>query len=41
MVGRVTEIMAQKWKVDLNSQQEASLQLSGFDTPGGGQVRKG
>ena len=39
VVGRVTEVVAKKWKVDLQSRQEASLQLSAVNLPGGIQAR--
>jgi hypothetical protein len=41
VVGRVTVIQGDKWKVDLNSQQEASQLVTGTDLVGGAQVGVG
>lgn len=35
VVGRVTEIAGDKWKVDISAKQEATLQLSAVNLPGG------
>lgn len=40
VVGRVSEILGKKWKVDLNSRQEAGLLLSAVNLPGGVQRRR-
>lgn len=40
VVGRVTEIVNKKWRINLNSRQEASLQLSAVNLPGGVQRRR-
>ncbi|WIA09572.1 hypothetical protein OEZ85_008964 [Tetradesmus obliquus] len=40
VVGRVTEIAGKRWKVDLNSRQEAGLLISAVNLPGGVQRRR-
>ncbi|KAJ9104961.1 hypothetical protein QFC19_003758 [Naganishia cerealis] len=40
VVGRITEVQASRWKVDANARQEAMLQLSSVNLPGGVQRRK-
>eukprot|EP00298_Acanthocystis_sp_HF-20_P006137 c16086_g1_i2.p1 GENE.c16086_g1_i2~~c16086_g1_i2.p1 ORF type:complete len:300 (-),score=133.25 c16086_g1_i2:23-898(-) len=40
VVGRITEVGAKKWKVDIGSRQDATLQLSAVDLPGLSQRRK-
>lgn len=35
VVGRITEIAGDKWKVDIGARQEATLQLSAVNLPGG------
>lgn len=40
VVGRVVEIVGKKWKLELQSRQEASLQLSAVNLPGGVQRRR-
>lgn len=41
VVGRVAEIVAQRWKLDICAQQDAILQLSAVNLPGSAQVREG
>lgn len=38
VVGRVTNIVPKRWKLDLAHRHEAVLQLSAIDLPGGAQV---
>ena len=38
VVGRVAEIVAQRWKLDICAQQDAVLQLSAVNLPGSAQV---
>ena len=38
VVGRITELSAKKWKVDINARQDAILLLSSVNLPGGVQV---
>lgn len=40
VIGRVTEVGPKKWKVDINSKTDSSLQLSSINLPGGIQRRK-
>eukprot|EP00879_Flechtneria_rotunda_P004122 GHRR01004367.1.p1 GENE.GHRR01004367.1~~GHRR01004367.1.p1 ORF type:complete len:327 (+),score=72.26 GHRR01004367.1:123-1103(+) len=40
VVGRVTEIAGKRWKIDLNSRQEAGLLISAVNLPGGVQRRR-
>eukprot|EP00877_Chromochloris_zofingiensis_P000115 jgi/Chrzof1/10103/Cz04g27050.t1 len=40
VVGRVTEVAGKRWKIDLNSRQEAALLLSAVNLPGGIQRRR-
>lgn len=40
VVGRITEVQAARWKVDVNSHQDAILRLSSVNLPGGVQRRK-
>jgi len=40
VVGRITEVQAQRWKVDVNGRQDAVLRLSSINLPGGVQRRK-
>ncbi|KAK9824034.1 hypothetical protein WJX72_007172 [[Myrmecia] bisecta] len=40
LVGRVREISGKRWKVDINGRQEAVLQLSAVNLPGGIQRRR-
>ncbi|KAI8989280.1 RRP4 protein [Pilobolus umbonatus] len=40
VVGRITEVMTKRWKVDTNSTQDANLLLSSVSLPGGIQRRK-
>lgn len=35
IVGRITEVESKRWKVDINSQKDALLQLSSVNLPGG------
>eukprot|EP00741_Cyanophora_paradoxa_P002970 tig00000655_g2883.t1 len=39
VVGRIAEVGQKRWKVDVNSRQDAVLQLSSINLPGGVQVR--
>ena len=39
LVGRVAEIIAQRWKLDICAQQDAILQLSAVNLPGSAQVK--
>lgn len=39
VVGRITEVAMRRWKVDVNSKQDANLLLSSVSLPGGVQVR--
>jgi exosome complex component RRP4 len=41
VVGRITEVAMRRWKVDVNSRQDANLLLSSVSLPGGVQVRWG
>jgi hypothetical protein len=38
VIGRVTDVIAKRWKMDINGRQEAALMLSAVDLPGGVQV---
>ncbi|KAL4517171.1 hypothetical protein Ndes2437B_g06779 [Nannochloris sp. 'desiccata'] len=40
VVGRVTEVVAKRWRIDLQSRQEAHLLLSAVSLPGGVQRRR-
>ena len=40
VVGRVDEIVAQRWKLDICAQQDAVLQLSAVNLPGSAQVKQ-
>ena len=40
VVGRISEVSIKRWKVDLNSRQEAGLLLSAVNLPGGVQRRR-
>ncbi|KAI9497577.1 hypothetical protein BDB00DRAFT_803249 [Zychaea mexicana] len=40
VVGRVTEVVTKRWKVDVNGKQDAVLLLSSVNLPGGVQRRK-
>ncbi|PWY97995.1 hypothetical protein BCV70DRAFT_202173 [Testicularia cyperi] len=40
VIGRVTEVGPKRWKVDINSKTDSSLQLSSINLPGGIQRRK-
>ncbi|KAJ1971700.1 Exosome complex component rrp4 [Dimargaris xerosporica] len=40
VVGRITEVAQKRWKVDVNSRQDAVLMLSAINLPGGIQRRK-
>ena len=40
VIGRISEVGQKKWKVDIGSHQDASLQLSAINLPGGIQRRK-
>ncbi|KAJ1954706.1 Exosome complex component rrp4 [Dispira parvispora] len=40
VVGRITELAQKRWKVDVNSRQDAILMLSAIHLPGGVQRRK-
>jgi len=40
VVGRITEVAAKRWKVDISSRQDAVLMLSSVNLPGGVQRRK-
>eukprot|EP00854_Cymbomonas_tetramitiformis_P013916 gene13916-16449_t len=40
VVGRVSEIAQKRWKVDINSKQNAALLLSAVNLPGGVQRRR-
>ncbi|ORE01857.1 hypothetical protein BCV72DRAFT_309652 [Rhizopus microsporus var. microsporus] len=40
VVGRITEVAMRRWKVDVNSKQDANLLLSSVSLPGGVQRRK-
>ncbi|CAM6090404.1 unnamed protein product [Calypogeia fissa] len=40
VVGRVTEVAPKRWKVDVNSRQDAQLMLSAVNLPGGIQRRR-
>jgi exosome complex RNA-binding protein Rrp4 len=39
VIGRVIEVVQQRWKVDTNARQDAILALSSVNLPGGVQVR--
>ncbi len=41
VVGRVADIVPQRWKVDIHARQEAVLQLSAVNLPGSAQVNRG
>jgi exosome complex RNA-binding protein Rrp4 len=38
VIGRVVEVVQQRWKVDTNARQDAILALSSVNLPGGVQV---
>ncbi|CAG8662967.1 11697_t:CDS:2 [Acaulospora morrowiae] len=40
VIGRITEVSNKRWKVDINSRQDAVLLLSAINLPGGVQRRK-
>lgn len=40
VVGRITEVMGKRWKVDLNARLSATLELSAVNLPGGIQRRR-
>lgn len=40
VIGRVTEVQARRWRVDIGSRTDASLQLSSVNLPGGVQRKK-
>ena len=40
VLGRVTEIAGKRWKLEINSRQDAVLQLSAVNLPGGVQRRR-
>jgi exosome complex component RRP4 len=40
VVGRITEVVQKKWKVDINGRQDGVLLLSSISLPGGVQRRK-
>lgn len=40
VVGRITEVQSRRWKVDIGSKTDASLQLSSINLPGGVQRKK-
>ncbi|WFD32908.1 Exosome complex component rrp4 [Malassezia sp. CBS 17886] len=40
VVGRITEVQSRRWKVDIGSKTDASLQLSSINLPGGIQRKK-
>ncbi|KAJ7522908.1 hypothetical protein O6H91_18G031000 [Diphasiastrum complanatum] len=40
VVGRITEVAPKRWKVDVNSKQDAQLMLSAVNLPGGLQRRR-
>ncbi|KAL2650698.1 hypothetical protein R1flu_018826 [Riccia fluitans] len=40
VVGRITEVAPKRWKVDVNSRQDAQLMLSAVNLPGGIQRRR-
>ncbi|KAJ2758875.1 Exosome complex component rrp4, partial [Coemansia sp. BCRC 34490] len=40
IVGRITEVAAKRWRVDVNSRQDGVLLLSSINLPGGIQRRK-
>ncbi|KAJ2317918.1 Exosome complex component rrp4 [Coemansia sp. RSA 2611] len=40
VVGRITEVASKRWRVDVNSRQDAMLLLSSINLPGGIQRRK-
>eukprot|EP00192_Tetraselmis_astigmatica_P020732 CAMPEP_0117649254 /NCGR_PEP_ID=MMETSP0804-20121206/868_1 /TAXON_ID=1074897 /ORGANISM="Tetraselmis astigmatica, Strain CCMP880" /LENGTH=298 /DNA_ID=CAMNT_0005454967 /DNA_START=115 /DNA_END=1012 /DNA_ORIENTATION=+ len=40
VVGRIIEIVGKRWKVDINARQQAQLQLSAVNLPGGAQRRR-
>ncbi|WFD45196.1 Exosome complex component rrp4 [Malassezia psittaci] len=40
VVGRITEVQSRRWKVDIGSKTDASLQLSSVNLPGGIQRKK-
>jgi exosome complex component RRP4 len=39
VVGRITEVAANRWRVDINARSDAHLFLSGVNLPGGVLVR--
>ena len=40
VVGRIADIAAQRWKLDICAQQDAILQLSAVNLPGSAQVKQ-
>ncbi|PKI82690.1 Exosome complex component rrp4 [Malassezia vespertilionis] len=40
VIGRITEVQSKRWKVDIGSKTDASLQLSSINLPGGVQRKK-
>ncbi len=40
LIGRVTEVLPKKWKLNISSKQDATLQLASINLPGGIQRRK-
>lgn len=40
VIGRITEVQSRRWKVDIGSKADASLQLSSINLPGGVQRKK-
>lgn len=40
VVGRITDVQSRRWKVDIGSKTDASLQLSSINLPGGVQRKK-
>ncbi len=39
VIGRVVAVDKKSWRVDLNAQREANLQLTSINLPGGEQVK--
>lgn len=39
IVGRITRVQTNRWKVDVNSRLDAELRLSNIQLPGGEQVK--
>lgn len=40
IVGRITKVQNNRWKVDVNSRLDAELRLSNIQLPGGEQVNR-